>query len=206
MKKTFLGFSLLLFSLSINGCIEKKITTNNNYPVVSSTPIHTPAPITTTPTQLPSVVSTQGDSHQLKTVQGPLITIQEKSNGFLFPQYQGKIVLVQLFGKECEYCFEEMPFIKSMQRKYGQNLNIVALQAQDQMSQATAQRLIQRFDMNYPIIDKDEASRLLYFIKNTYGWSGILPFTLLVKDGVTEYSFSGKVDHQEFEDAIRSIL
>jgi hypothetical protein len=99
-----------------------------------------------------------------------------------------------------------MPFIQNMHQKYAQGLSLIALQAQEKMTPLVAQNIIQKFQMNYPIIDRDEASNLLVFIKNTYNWNGILPYTLLIKNGVTEYSFAGQVEHQEFEEAIRSLL
>lgn len=160
-----------------------------------------------TPSIAPSVAaSTAGDAHHLQTVQGTTLSIQERSNGFIFPQYPGKIILLQVFGKECPYCFEEMPMINNLRQRYSHRLNVIALQAQDQMSSATSQRLIQRFQMNYPIVDKNEASNLLFFIKRTYGWTGILPYTLLIKNGVTEYSFSGAINQQELEEAMQSLL
>jgi hypothetical protein len=99
-----------------------------------------------------------------------------------------------------------MPIINSITRKYSRNLQIVALQAQEAMSKETASRLIQKFQMNYPIIDKDEAKSLLYFIQKTYGWTGILPYMLIIKNGVTEYSFAGEVSHKELDSAVKSLL
>ncbi|CAA6821691.1 MAG: Unknown protein [uncultured Sulfurovum sp.] len=204
MKKTLLVSSLLLIGLSHNACVKNDMNLPSS-PQAYEQPITvTPEPINHPTSTPPS--STLGETHQLKTVQGPIISIQETSNGFIFPQYQDKIVLLQIFGKECEYCFEEMPFIQGLARKYGEKVNIISLQAQKQMTPSVAQSIIQRFNLNHPIIDRREASNLLLFISSSYGWNGVLPYTLIVKNGVTEYSFSGESDHQEFEEAIRGLL
>ena len=194
MKKALLLTSLLIIGFN-SGCtppITVQNTTRNHQTV--SQPSPAPIPVTS------------GSVHQLHTVQGPIITIGERSNGFIFPQYQGKVVLLQIFGKECPYCFEEMPIINNLRTKYGQRLQVVAIQAQEPMSKATASNLINKFQMHYPIIEGSNASELLFFMKETYGWNGILPYTLIIKNGVTEYSFKGKTEQQELDESIASLI
>jgi len=197
MEKRKYIYSTLLLSLFATGCTSNLILTDTNQEVRvqhQQREIIQHQPI-------------QADNyHQLKTIQGPVITVGTRRNGFTFPQYPGKVVLLQIFGKECPYCFEELPVIANIHRQYAQKLNIVAIQAQDPMSKNTASRLINRFQMYYPIIERDNASELLLFLSNTYGWTGILPYTLLIKNGVTEYSFSGQVDKRELEEAVRSLI
>ncbi|HHD75673.1 MAG TPA: hypothetical protein ENK95_02470 [Campylobacterales bacterium] len=206
MRNVLLYSSLVILGLSTNACVK---------PEAMPTPANTQIDIEPTqeiqplPTNIPSLsTEVQNDlpTHQLKTVQGSMLLISEKSNGFVFPQFENQIVLLQIFGKECEYCFEDMPFIQHLQSKYGSKLKVIALQAQEKMSDSKAQNIIQQFQLNYPIIDRDEGESLLRFINKTYGWSGILPYFLLVKEGITEYSFSGNINKQEFEEAIQSLL
>jgi len=193
MKKALLT-TLLIIALN-SGCTVP-ISTQNN-PTNTHTTRGTPPPSSTTNAHY---------YHQLRTVQGPIVTVGERGNGFIFPQYQGKIVLLQIFGKECKFCFEEMPIIRNIRTRYAQNLQVIALQAQDPMSRTTASNLIHRFQMYYPIVDRNNASNLLLFIRKTYGWNGILPYTLLIKNGITEYSFKGKIEQQELEESIRTLL
>ena len=187
MKKALLT-SLLLIAFN-SGCT---IPNNSNTSVTRNAP--------------PPSIRTSSVYHQLQTVQGPIVTVGERSNGFTFPQYEGKVVLLQIFGKECQFCFEEMPIIRNLNIKYGQQLQVIAIQAQDPMSKATASNLINRFQMYYPIIERDNASELLFFMRRTYGWNGILPYILLIKNGVTEYSFKGKVSQQELDESVRSLI
>ncbi|CAA6801940.1 MAG: Unknown protein [uncultured Sulfurovum sp.] len=205
MKKTLFLSSLLLIGLSTNACINKEV----NLPTSPQVYEEQPTAVAPMPQAIPTPtapVATAGESHQLKTVQGQIISIQERSNGLVFPGYPGKIILLQVFGQDCPYCFKEMPIINDIKRRYSSSLEIVALQAQEPMSNQVASNLIQKFQMYYPIIDKDEARPLLYLMNNTYSWNGVLPYTLLLKNGVTEYSFSGEVSHQELNEAVRSLL
>ncbi len=185
-------------------------STFHNRQIIQATPIQTreevvyQQPIAPPPVNI--APSTSGESHSVRTVQGTTLTIQERSNGFVFPQYQDKVVLLEIFGKECPYCFKEIPLINNLYSKYRNNLQVIALQAQEPMTKHEASTLMQRHQMNYPVIDKDEAVPLLLFIQNTYGWTGILPYTLIIKNGVTEFSFTGEVSHQELDEAMRSLI
>ncbi len=215
MKKKLLFPTLLLSSILLHtGCMQKQFietneesTLQSNQPTINHTPTHH------TPINHPTLVpppssSITGTAHQLQTIQGQPITVVENGNvGFKFPQFAGKIIIFQIFGKDCEYCFEEMPIITRIKSQYGSRVEVVAIQAQDRMSPSEASNIMSQHHINYPIIEGDDAQDLLRFLTETYGWTGILPYILLIKDGVTEYNFSdGGVSYQEFRESIESLL
>jgi len=176
--------------------------------IIPTTSIDTPPPLETYSTHeaITPPPATEGDYHQLKTVQGKLISVQERSNGLFFPQYSDKIILLQVFGQHCPYCLQEMPTLRRLQQQYAGNVQIIALQAQEPMDQSTASMLIQQYQMHYPVIDKEEATDLLFFLQQTFEWTGILPYTLIIKDGAVEYPFFGETSYQEIDEAIQSLL
>jgi thiol-disulfide isomerase/thioredoxin len=151
----------------------------------------------------PSLSTSNSSGYQLPTIQGQSLSVNEQRTGLNFPQYQGKIILLQIFGKDCEFCFKEMPIIQKIQRKYQGKLQIIAIQGQERMSPATSSRLIQKYDMNYPIVERDDAKNLLSYIGTTYNWTGVLPFIQIIKDGSTEATFSdGGVSFSELSEVI----
>ncbi|MBU1684608.1 TlpA family protein disulfide reductase [Patescibacteria group bacterium] len=151
-------------------------------------------------------VTSGGEVHNLKSIQGQPITIIEHSNGFVFPQYPNKIILLEMFGKNCSHCIKEMPTMNKLRRIYRKDLEVIAIQVEDQMSPSEAKSLIQRHKIHYPIIPGDTATNLQYSVQNTYGWTGILPFTMVIKNGVTEFTYPGSVSYDELNSDIRSIL
>ena len=188
MTKKTLFPSILLSSLLLNtGCMKKDqpIISNSSSPIVAETHINTKTPVDSPPHQ------DEGKIRQMKTVQGDIITVREHSRGFSFPQYQGKIVLVQIFGKDCPYCFEEMPTVNKIQYTYRDKLSVIGIQGQPPMTKEEAVNLIREHDMNYPIIDQDEARSILVFLRDVYDWRGILPYILLIKNGQIEQVFQG---------------
>ena len=199
MKKNVRLLPFLVTALFYSGCVPKtspKVIQMNNVP--TSSPINPP--------QARNLPLSTFSYHKLQTVQGPILTVGDNRTGFLFPDFKGKIILLEVFGQDCHFCFEELPSINHLYSKYHQNLQVVALQVQDQMSRGKANSLIRQFKMNYPIIDRENGTDLMYALKNNYEWDGILPFTLLIKDGVTQQLFSGETSQQELEKAIQELL
>lgn len=204
-----------------NNTIEKRPTVHYEEPTPVATEYNTvPTPTTEyndvpTPTVVhnsPSPVqptpSTNGTTHQLPTIQGKSITIIENGNiGFGFPQYQGKIIIFEIFGKDCEYCKEETPIINRIKREFASSVQVIGIQAQGRMSPSAASSMLRRDHINNPVIEGDDAKELLRFLADTYSWTGVLPYILLVKNNATEYSFpDGGVSYEELKESIKSIL
>jgi thiol-disulfide isomerase/thioredoxin len=152
------------------------------------------------------VTPTGGEVHKLKSFQGHNITIVERSNGYLFPEFKNKIVILEMFGKNCSHCIKEMPVMNKLHSKYRGKLEIIALQVEGKMSNMQANALIRRHKIKYPLIQGDTATNLQYHVQNTYGWTGILPFIMVIKNGVTEFTYRGQVSYKEINNDIRSIL
>lgn len=141
--------------------------------------------------------TSSGVIHSLKSIQGHWIKVIERPTGFVFPNYRGKTIIFVMFGKDCPHCIEEIPVLKSLKQRYRGQVEVIAVQTQERMAPYVARSYINQHRINYPIIEGDDATDLQYFIQNTYGWTGILPFTMVVKDGITEMTYSGAVTPNE---------
>ncbi|SFV65610.1 Thioredoxin [hydrothermal vent metagenome] len=208
MNKNLILSSLLLSSfIFYSGCMKKESpniypedSLNNNPPVETSTIESTPPPTeTATSEYIPN-----SKYHKVKTVQGETITVGIHERGFEFPEYKGKIVLLEFFGKECHYCFEEMPIIEKVKNSYQDRVSVIAVQAMSPMLKWEAKRFIQQHNMNYPVIDRDEADKILLHISDIYQWTGFLPYVMLIKDGQIEQVFKG-VNNMSFEQLSQGI-
>ncbi len=159
------------------------------------------------PTELkPKIITKIGEIHKLKSFQGEPITIIERKNGYIFPQFKNKIIILEMFGKNCSHCIKEIPIMNSLRQKYGKKLEIIAIQVEGKMSPFQAKAFIRRHHIKYPVISGETATNLQYNVQNTYGWTGILPFIMVIKDGVTEFSYKGSVTSQELNNDIKSII
>ena len=213
MKKKLLLPSILLTHLLLYTACGQKQLTNIDYeqttqPVTNvNTSVSTPTIEYTSPS-ISSTSSSNGIVHQLPSIQGDTITIEENGNvGFSFPQFKGKIIIFEIFGKTCDYCFEEMPIIERIKKEFPSNVEIIAIQAQDRMSPSVASTIISQNNIDYPIIEGDDAKEILRFLAETYAWRGVLPYVLLIKDGTTEYTFpDGGVSYEELKESVESLL
>ena len=160
------------------------------------------------PTELKPKLTTTvgGEVHKLKSFQGQDITIVEHKNGYIFPELKNKIVILEMFGKSCSHCIKEISVINSLRHKYGKKLEIIAIQVEGKMSPFQAKAFIRRHHIKYPIISGETATNLQYNVQNTYGWTGILPFIMVIKNGVTEFSYRGEVSNRELNNDVKSIL
>jgi thiol-disulfide isomerase/thioredoxin len=150
--------------------------------------------------------SSGGEVHKVHTVQGQTITIVERSNGFIFPQYKNKTIILEMFGKDCPHCIKEIPTLNKLRSQYRGKVEVIAVQVEDRMGSSEASRFIRRNHIHYPIVAGETATNLQYNIQNTYGWTGILPFTMVVKNGVTEFTYPGTVSYRELRNDLNSIV
>jgi len=148
----------------------------------------------------------EGEMHTFRSLRGKVIHIGERKTGFVFPEYKDKIIILEIFGKDCPHCLNELSTIKRIRNRYKGKLEVISIQAQDRMTTAEATDYINRNNIRYPIIEGDDATNLQYFIQKTYEWRGILPYMLVIKDGRTEFSYSGEVDYEDLKKDIDSIL
>jgi thiol-disulfide isomerase/thioredoxin len=148
----------------------------------------------------------KGEVYTLKSIRGKVIHIAKQPKGYAFPEYRGKVVILEMFGKDCPHCINEIPIIKKIRNRYRGKLEVIAIQSQDRMSKFTARDYINRHKIRYPIIEGEDATNLQYSIQETFGWTGILPYTLVIKNGVVEYIYSGEVSYKDLQKDINEII
>ncbi len=152
------------------------------------------------------LIQVNNQIHKLKSIQGHNITIEERSTGYSFPEFQNRIVVLEMFGKNCSHCIREMPTMRKLKRRYRNHIEIIALQVEGKMSKREASRLLKRHKITYPIISGDDAKALQFHVQSTFGWTGILPFIMVIKDGITEFTYRGEVSYNRINKDILSLL
>ena len=140
------------------------------------------------------------DVIQIETVQGKKVDMHITEKGFNFEQYKGKAVLLNFFGPHCPPCLAEMPHLIDMQAKNKDNLVILAVQVQMQMTQEKLKEFIKEKKINYPVINLDHAMELTQFIQTNTSWAGQIPFMLLFdKEGKLLQTYLGMTDVSRIE-------
>ena len=115
--------------------------------------------------------------------------------GFDFEQYKGKYVLLDFFGPHCPPCLIEMPHLVELQKEQKDNLVIIGVQVQQQMSPAALKAFMKEKKLNYPVVNLDYAMELVQFIRANTNWGGQIPYMLLFnKEGKFTQTYMGLTD------------
>ena len=131
----------------------------------------------------------------LTTVNDKKVTMEVTETGFNFEQFKGKAVLVDFFGPHCPPCLAEMPHLIEFQKKHQDDLVILGIQVQMQMSPDALKAFIKEKGINYPVVNLDYAMDLVQFIQTNTNWGGQIPFMLLFnKEGKLVQTYLGMTD------------
>lgn len=114
---------------------------------------------------------------------------------------EGKVVLITFFASWCRSCMEEIPLLKKLQDKYGdQEFSILAI-AVDRENELGLKNLIMKQKINYTVLLADEA------VKKDFGGIAILPTMFLVsREGILLKKYSGHIERDSLGRDIKQIL
>ena len=95
---------------------------------------------------------------------------------------EDKIVFLKIFGWDCNYCRKEIPELIKLKQELGDTFEVIAIEAQ-QHSRDESQGYIKEYGINYSIVYGAEQMRFYTYLKAHYGWSGIIPLTIVLGKG-----------------------
>jgi len=128
----------------------------------------------------------------LTTVNDKKVDMKITETGFNFEQYKGKAVLVDFFGPHCPPCLAEMPHLIEFQEKHKDDLVILGVQVQMQMTPEALKAFMKEKGINYPVVNLDYAMELVQFIQTNTNWAGQIPYMLLFnKEGKLVQTYLG---------------
>jgi len=104
---------------------------------------------------------------------------------------KGKVVLVTFFASWCRSCLKEIPLLKKMQTRFGdQGFALIAM-AIDHENEVGLKNLIQKQKINYQILLADDA------VKRDFGGIALLPTMFLIdRDGKLLKKYSGHIERE----------
>ena len=135
---------------------------------------------TTPPAQTPPA-SEVLDSTTITSTAGEVIKVNQTANGFIFEGYEGKIVLLEVYGDTCPHCVESIPAYNSLQAKYPNDVVIIALESYGTLTNAGLQQ--------YITIPKANTGNMFPFITELTGYNlQAVPYLMVLsRDGGIVY-------------------
>lgn len=141
-------------------------------------------------------------SYSLTTTEGNTINISETKEGLDFQEFQGKAVLLVLFGHQCPPCLREIPEFIALTKKHKNDLAIIAIESQNYPVDEV-QTFQKEHKMNYNVIPGINHNDFISYIAMRAGYNTMsIPLPLLIavdKYGKVQYVQAGQLSKNELE-------
>ena len=115
--------------------------------------------------------------------------------------FRDKVVLVSFFASWCRSCLEEIPLLKKLQSRFGdQDFTLIAM-AVDRENKVSLKNLIVKQKINYPVLLADE------MVKKDFGGVAILPTMFLAdRQGKLLKKYFGHIDRDSLVEDIKQAV
>ena len=121
------------------------------------------------------------DSTTITTINGEVIQVDRTAGGFIFHGYEGKIVLLEVYGDTCPDCVASIPAYNSLQARYQNDVVVIALESYGTLTNAPQQQ--------YITIPRANTGNMFMFIRDLTGYSmNAVPY-LMVLDRNGDYVY-----------------
>jgi len=121
--------------------------------------------------------------YTFETVMNKKIEISVADRKFHIKGMKDKIVFLKVFGWDCKFCKKEIPELVNLKRKLGDSFEVIAIEAQQHTKEESLSK-IKEYGINYHIISGDSQGKFYAYLQEKYGWTGIIPLTIVVgKEG-----------------------
>lgn len=121
---------------------------------------------------------------------------------FRLSDYQGKVVLLNIWATWCAPCREETPDLQELYEKYSDRGFVILGVSVDEQGESVVRPFIEEYDISYPVvIDKND------IIMDKYGPTMGIPTTYVINPkGNLQYFAVGAVTNNELEPRIKALL
>ena len=143
---------------------------------------------------------------ELTTLKGKSLHIIAKENGLVIQELKGKVVFLSFFGYNCPPCKREIPEFIKMRKKYGEELEIVAIEVRG-LNKERLKSFVQDKKITYPIVPLNkEVQKFAYHTAQKANWKGAIPFILVLdKKGEVKFLQTGLIPYEALEVAFEKL-
>ncbi len=195
--REFLALGFVTVSLLFSGCGGGSD---------SSTPSKTEQPKPPSNDQ-PSAAITHRT--RVVTTSNEAISVNVTTEGFLFPEFANKPVVLEFYGDSCPHCREAIPIYNMLQSKYGNNVLILTINDGSQyttLDNAGLQAFVAANGITCRTVSRENAGNLRSYAEELVGAMPGVPYVIIVnKEGVITQKQLGP-NASELEAAILNVL
>lgn len=120
---------------------------------------------------------------------------------FKLSDYEGQVVLLNIWATWCAPCREETPDLQELYEKYKEEGLMILGVSIDEQGESVVRPFIEKYEVSYPIVIDDGT------IMDKYGPTMGIPTTYVInKKGNLEYFAVGALTNKELEPRIKDLL
>ena len=190
MKYTKLAATLFFAGiLLLSGCGSDDKENSTPEPTATTQPAPEPTP---EPQPSPEPASQQVlASTTITTINGATIKVDRTATGLVFNGYEGKIILLEVFGSTCPHCIDAIPMYNRLQAKYPNDVYVIALESYGNLNNAGLQQFAATNGVQYDLVASENAGNMFSFLQTLTGYTlnqGVPALLILERDGdLAEY-------------------
>ena len=144
--------------------------------------------------------------YSLTTTDGKDIHITGTKDSFVFDEYKGRIVFLEMFGYRCSPCLKMIDRYKKLKDKYKEKIAIVAIEVQG-LSDAQLKSFTEKKGINYTTISGKKADNFVQYIKSRTEWKSLVPFLVILdKRGKPQFTHLGLLPEEFLDNATKELL
>ena len=114
-----------------------------------------------------------------KSVKDKTFNIKSYKNHIEIAEFKGRILFLKVFGWNCKYCQKEIPELIQLKNKFKSSFETVAIESQHH-SKSENLSFIEKYNINYNILEGDNQEAFLNYLKDEYKWNGVIPLTIVI--------------------------
>ena len=133
---------------------------------------------------------------------------KKEPNGFTLDNAQGKVIIFDIFATWCPPCKAAASHLSSLQEKYKDNLVIIGLTIEDNISNEKLQEFREMYDAQYILVNSEVNRRLVDDIAKSLEVGDRFPIPLMAMylDGKFITHYVGAIEEEFIESDIKRAL
>ncbi len=139
----------------------------------------------------------------LKTTSGTKIKLISTEKGIKFPDYPNKVILLDFFATWCPPCRAAIPHLISLQNKYKNDIQVIAILMEENKDNSELERFIQKHKLIFPVSN----SRENFILSQALGGIRSLPTMVMYdKNGNYHTHYVGVAPEEMIDSDIQKAL
>ena len=148
------------------------------------------------------------NEYVLTAINNTQYIVKKEANGFIVENTKGKIIIFDIFATWCPPCKAEATHLSSLQAKYKDNLVIIGITIEDDISNEKLKEFREMYDAQYTLVNSKDNRRLVDDIVDNLNVGDRFPIPLMAMylDGEFITHYVGAIEEEFIESDIKRAL